>query len=87
MENYLERIGSDKKLIMTPDSPFFYEILQSTPPPTSKERIDSDHSGVFVCDSVTGIMRPATNDELTEYVEGGEYDEILKDEDECLLLT
>lgn len=72
---------------MTPDSPFFDEILQSTPPPGWRKQIDSDHSGVFVCNGVTGIMRPATHDELIEYVEGGEYDEILEGEEECLSLT
>jgi hypothetical protein len=86
MENYLARISPNIRLIMTPDMPFFYDILQSTPPPGWQNQIDSDHSGVFVCDAVTGIMRTATHTELIEYVEGGEYDEILGDEDECLLL-
>jgi hypothetical protein len=86
MGNYA-RISPHNRLIMTPEEPFFWEILQTTPPPGWKQQVDSDHSGIFVCDAVTGIMRPATHDELDEYVEGGEYDEVLGEENECLSLT
>lgn len=66
---------------MTAENPFFHEILNSTPPPNWRKQVDSEFSGVFTVDSLTGIMQPASLEDLDEYVEGGEYDSIC-DEDE-----
>ena len=75
------------ELIMTPDWPWFNEILQETPPPGWRQSVDSDFSRAFIVDSATGIMRPATDAELDEYIEGGEYDEMVSGQEEWLTLT
>lgn len=75
-------------LIMTPNDPFFGEVLHSSYPPGWKGSVDSDFSQTFVCDASTGLLRPANYQDLEEYVLGGEYDEVVgEDEDGWLLQT
>ena len=83
MDFNFDHISPERKLIMTPDSPFFYEILHGSLPPGWKSQADSEFSRMFVVDSSTGILRPTTYDQLEEYVEGGEYDDFDED-DGCL---
>lgn len=82
-----QSLSPEIKLIMTPDSPFFYEILQTAPPPNWRSEVGSDFSQTFVCDHQTGILRPATDWELWEYAEGGEYDEIASRDEECFAIS
>jgi hypothetical protein len=86
MKNSYSAVSLQNSLIMTPDSPFFYPILQSNPPPGWRSSIASEHSGVFVCDSQTGMLRTASEGELDEYLEGGEYDEAVA-EDDCFIIS
>ena len=69
------------QLILTPSDPGFYEILYGTYPPGWQET-----SGGFAAFVVRhdrgGIMSAATDDELDEYLGGGEYDEVMDDEND-----
>lgn len=58
----------DRNLIITPDDPRFEETLNTRLPPG--QRI-SNH---FVM-GVDGIMRHVSEEELEDYLYGGEYDE------------
>lgn len=82
-----QRLPLEIPLIMTPESPFFYEILQTSTPPGWRESVCSEFSQTFVCDSQTGIMRPSTEQELWDYAEGGEYDEIASQDEEAFLIA
>ena len=81
-----DHVSPNRKLIMTPESPFFYKILHGSLPPGWKSEVDSEFSRIFVVDHATGILRPTTGAELDEYVCGGEYDDFNED-DGCLSLT
>jgi hypothetical protein len=63
---------------MLPGDPGFNEIL-STSLPTGWEHVRAQNAGecFFVADSQTGLLRPANDRELDEYLYGGEYDERL----------
>ncbi len=58
--------------LILPGNPLFDLTLATAPPPGSHP------GGVFVVGSEDGIMRPATPEELNEYIHGGEYDARLK---------
>jgi hypothetical protein len=60
--------------IILPDSPLFHATLYGSLPPGSSP------CGAFVISSESGLMRPATPRELEDYIEGGEYDEVMGDE-------
>lgn len=59
--------------IILPGDPGFDETLGTALPPGWE-----DHACTFVVDSQSGIMRPATPDELDDYLYGGEYQERLE---------
>lgn len=65
--------------IITPDHPEFgYWLAQ--PPPTYNKECEQKGEGLnFIMDSETGIFKTATQSELTEYLEGGEYYEVAGD--------
>ncbi len=67
------------KLIL-PGNPLFDFTLDTTPPPGWQSSIAVDGFAGFVI-SASGLMRPATPDELDEYLDGGEYDERMTDVD------
>jgi hypothetical protein len=68
-------------LIMTPDCPMFDWILNTSPPPSWKNTVNSDFEGFFIVRADTGIMEAAWGSELEEYIEGGELDSIPNPED------
>lgn len=67
-------------MIITPDHPDFYPILHSTLPFGWCERIDSNFSGTFIVRAETGLLEPATTEDLQEYLWDGEYDEVVRDD-------
>jgi hypothetical protein len=56
-------------MIITPEHPDFYSILHGTIPPGFS-------TNTLVVSADTGLLRPVTDEELTDYVYGGEYDEV-----------
>jgi hypothetical protein len=63
------------ELIMTPESPMFDWILNTSPPPGWKNSVTSDFQGFFIVRADTGLMEPAWGTALDDYIEGGELDE------------
>ncbi len=64
------------KLIL-PGNPLF-DITLLTPRPDWQEKANADgNTYAFVVDANNGLTRPATSEELEEYLYGGEYDERL----------
>ena len=64
-------------LLILPGDPGFEEVLGSHLPPGWQQFACKNSEFCFVADSDTGLLRPATTNETTEYLEGGEYDERL----------
>lgn len=62
-------------LILTPGSPGFYDCLQN---PIIAHQLNGGRDQYYVVDAESGLLRPATERELTEYLEGGEYDEVME---------
>jgi hypothetical protein len=62
-------------MLILPGDPFFYETL-ATPPPNWWNSFPMETEIALVSDSETGILRPASPDELWDYLYGGEYEEI-----------
>jgi hypothetical protein len=69
----------DSPLILPGDPEFNFTLSTALPPDwiAAAERIGQQC--VFVCEPGSGLMRPASNEELTEYLYGGEYDERLEE--------
>lgn len=63
-------------MIILPDNPLFQLTLQTVPPPDWQNHASEELAMIF--DHESGLMRPATLAEMTDYVEGGEYDERLR---------
>lgn len=62
-------------LILTPDNdPFFYPTLAAPPPQPGQTR-DQIVPTALVFEPGQTVGRPATAEELREYIWGGEYDE------------
>jgi hypothetical protein len=61
-------------LIMTPEDPRFYPILHGNLPTGWQQEADGGFSGTFGVDADTGLLRPLNEDDLNEYVWGGEMD-------------
>lgn len=68
--------------LILPGDPLF-DVTLATPPPVWKvqQQLTSDPLN-FVVDADSGILRVATPDELTEYLYGGEYDEVMEGEED-----
>lgn len=66
-------------LILPGDPGFDFTLATAIPPGwlAVAEQIGQQCS--FVADRDSGLLRPATDQELTEYLYGGEYDERLED--------
>ena len=54
-----------------------FDYHLATLPPNFKQCFEQDQTA-FIADPVSGVLRPASPDELREYVYGGEYDERLE---------
>lgn len=72
--------------LILPGHPLF-DLTLASPPPNWREVAARDgDTYAFVAEPGSGILRPATRAEVTDYLEGGEYDErmaeIGEDEDE-----
>lgn len=64
-------------LLILPGHPLF-DLTLATPPPDWKVKQECCNEAVnFVKDAQTGIFRTATHEELTDYLYGGEYDEVM----------
>lgn len=62
-------------LLIYPGNPEFDAVL-ATPPPNWREfAYRNSGEAVFVAEPESGLLRPASSQELTEYLYGGEYDE------------
>jgi hypothetical protein len=68
-------------MIILPGDPLFDETL-ATPPPNWWNSKPMETEIALVCDSQSGLMRPASPEELWDYVYGGEYEERLQAIDE-----
>lgn len=66
-------------LIMTPDDPEFDYYLHSAPPPGSNW---VEEQKTFVVDAITGLLRQVNRSQLDDYLYGGEYDEVMEDQEE-----
>lgn len=65
--------------LILPGDPEFDETLGTSLPPGWEEVANKiNQACTFVVDSRSGIMRPATPDELDDYLCGGEYQERLE---------
>lgn len=69
-------------MIILPGHPLF-DITLATPPPDWKVKQEKSGNAInFVKDGETGMFRSVTPEELYEYLLGGEYDEVIGDEEE-----
>lgn len=66
-------------LILTPEDPGFYETLHGSFPPGWRDNIGVDFAQSFVVKADTLCLTPVTQQELDEYLWGGEYDELEDD--------
>jgi len=65
-------------MLILPGTDLFDITLATIPPPWMwRNEIQGNHVS-FVADHESGLLRPVTPEDLIEYVEGGEYDERLK---------
>lgn len=68
-------------MIILPGNPLF-DMTLATPPPDWKVKQEKSGGAInFVKDEETGIFRSVTPDELMEYLLGGEYDEVIGEEE------
>lgn len=66
-------------MLILPGDPLFDWTLASHLPPDWRQVADHiSQQCFFVASSDSGVLRPASNDELDEYLYGGEYDERLE---------
>jgi hypothetical protein len=67
-------------LIMTPDHPDFGTILHSQLPPGWEKQFSGNVGGTFIVRAETGLLEPASEAEIDEYLYGGEYEEVVNDD-------
>lgn len=68
-------------MLILPGHPLF-DLTLATPPPDWRLKQEKANEGInFVKDSETGIFRSVTQHELMEYLLGGEYEEVMSEED------
>jgi hypothetical protein len=73
------KVEIEERLIILPCDPEFHQVVGWNLPPDWKAVADRiGERPTFIVDASSGLMRPATPDELDEYVYGGEYDERLE---------
>jgi hypothetical protein len=65
--------------LILPGDPLFDETLGASLPPGWEETAaQHGEQCAYVADHETGILRPASWDEMIDYMEGGEYEARLK---------
>ena len=70
--------------LILPGNPLF-DITLLAPRPDWQDKANADgNTYAFVIDADNGLTRPATSQELEEYLYGGEYDERLAQIDDDL---
>ena len=69
--------------LILPGHPLF-NLTLLTPRPDWQGVAAEDEEYAFVAEPGSGLMRPATQRELEDYLYGGEYDERLEDLEEYL---
>jgi hypothetical protein len=67
------------RLILTPEDPGFHEILYGSFPPGWRSQ--PDFAAFIVRSDRGGILAPASESDLDEYLGGGEYDTVLEEDD------
>ena len=73
----------ESDVLILPNNPLYAMTLDgSLPPSWERKASDLGHFPNFVADSQTGLLRPASRQELDEYLHGGEYYERLDNMDE-----
>ena len=72
------------RLIMLPGDPGFSETLLEPPPDWTDTAGVTGDGCAFVEDINTGLLRPATPDQLEEYMYGGEGWDIIDRREELL---
>ena len=70
----------DNCLIMLPEHPYFDAIL-ATPPPDNLNKKYHNRGQINYAMGIDGIFRCVNENELIEYLYGGEYDEVCGDSD------
>ncbi|MGF1987244.1 MAG: hypothetical protein RMY62_005210 [Nostoc sp. ZfuVER08] len=73
-----QQIETESGLIL-PGHPFFNDYLYCTLPPTWRNFAFHNPDFAFVVRSGSGILEAVTEDEMEEYVQGGEYDQWLEE--------
>lgn len=67
----------DRSLILPGDPEFDFTLATSPPPGWGQTANRGEGSFHFVVEPGSGLMRAVTPTELTDYLEGGEYDDRL----------
>lgn len=77
-------IETESGLIL-PGHPWFEEYLYSTLPPSWRNFAYHNPDFAFVARTGSGLLEAVTEDELEEYLEGGEYDQLIEErgDDDC----
>ncbi|QMS87307.1 hypothetical protein HUN01_06810 [Nostoc edaphicum CCNP1411] len=71
-------IETESGLIL-PGHPFFDDYLYCTLPPAWRNFAYHNPDFAFVARSGSGILEVVTQEEMEEYIEGGEYDQRLEE--------
>lgn len=66
---------NDSPIILPGDPEFDWTLMCNLPPNWRQVASSIGQQCAFICSSESGLLRPATNEELTEYLYGGEYDD------------
>lgn len=67
--------------LILPGNPLF-DITLATPPPSWQSVAEKHNTWAWVMDATLGILRVASPSELEEYLNGGEYDEVMGEDTE-----
>lgn len=68
-----------KSIILPGDPVFDYTLANALPPSWHSQTHDNDCCAL-VMDATTNLLRPATNSELEDYLEGGEYEQVSEEQ-------
>jgi hypothetical protein len=69
--------------LILPGNPLFDLTLDTAIRPDASHYLNPSTGGLYMIKSADGLMRPATLEELNDYLYGGEYDEVYEDDDNC----
>lgn len=68
--------------LILPGNPLYDLTLDTAIRPDWRSHRNVSTGGIYMIKSNDGLMRPATNEELIEYLYGGEYDEVFDEDDD-----